>query len=134
MKKPEIADIPVTMEKFLGYSGKMLKPTVDIVRELVIKIEKGKLSTLERIREELASKYNVNTSCPASTLKALQLLSKEEQPVCYWRVIKKNGELISKFPDGVNGHAFLLEEEGFEINFNKKNPVVVNYEMNLSEL
>ncbi|VAW45838.1 hypothetical protein MNBD_GAMMA02-742, partial [hydrothermal vent metagenome] len=54
--------------------------------------------------------------------------------VCYWRVIKKKGELIAKFPNGVEGHALLLQKEGFEIDFSKKNPVVVGYEANLVKL
>jgi len=133
MKEPVITNIPVTMETFLGYSGKMVKPSIDNVKTIVQKVRKGKLITLEQIREKLAREFSVETACPASTIKALQLLSKEEQPICYWRVIKKKGELISKFPNGVAGHASLLQKEGFEINLSKKTPVVVNYEAKLSE-
>ena len=134
MKEPVITDIPLTMEKFLGCSGKMVKPTTDVVKAIVQKVQKGKLVTLEQIREKLAREFSVETACPASTVKALQILSGEEQPVCYWRVIKKKGELISKFPNGIEGHASLLQKEGFEINFRKKNPVVVNYEAKLLKL
>ena len=121
------------MEKFFGCSGAMVKPSSDTVKALVRNIRKGKIVTLEQLREKIAKDFQVNTACPASTSKALQTLSKEVKPVCYWRVVKKKGELFPKFPNGAQGHAALLEKEGFEIDFSKKNPVVVGYENKLSK-
>jgi len=134
MEDDKIESIPKTMEKFFGCSGKMVKPSLDSVKKIVKKVRKGKLVTLEQIREKLARDFKVQTACPASTTKALQLLSKEERPVSYWRVVKKNGALLAKFPSGVKGHASLLQKEGLEIDFSKKNPVVVDYEAKLSKL
>lgn len=131
MEKSVIEDIPVKMEKFLGCSGKMVKPSAETVKALVKKAHKGKLILVEQLREKLADDFGVQTACPASTTKALLLLSKEDQSICYWRVIKKKGELIAKFPNGVDGHASLLQKEGFEVDFSKKNPVVVGYESKL---
>lgn len=121
------------MEKFFGCSGKMVKPSSGTVKAIVKKIRKGKVVTLDQLREKLAKDFSVQTACPASTTKALQALSTADKPVCYWRVIKKKGELFPKFPGGVEGHAFLLEKEGFEIDFSQKNPVVVGYENKLSK-
>lgn len=90
--------------------------------------------TIEHMREKLASGFGVQTACPATTVKSLQLLSKEENPICYWRVVKKNGELIAKFPNGVKGHALLLTKEGIKIDFSKKTPVVVDYKAKLTKL
>lgn len=134
MEKDIIESIPKTMEKYLGSSGEMVKPSPASVKAIVRRIRKGKLATLEQVREKLASDFDVQTACPASTTKALQVLSKEERPVCYWRVIKKKGELFAKLPNGVEGHASLLQNEGFEIDFSKKNPVVVGYEAKLAKL
>lgn len=119
------------MEKFLGSSGEMVKPSAATVKTVVKKIAKGKLATLEQVREKLASDFDVQTACPASTMKVLKVLAEEEPSVCYWRVIKKKGELITKFPNGVQGHALLLKNEGFEIDFEKKTPVVIDYETKL---
>lgn len=126
-----IETIPKTMEKFFGCSGQMIKPALDTVKVLVEDIQKGKLVTIEQLRDKLASDFRVQTACPASTMKALQILSKEQKPICYWRVVKKKGELISKFPNGIDGHALKLKSEGFEIDISKKNPVVVDYEAKL---
>jgi len=134
VNQDEIVAIPKTMETFFSCSGNMVKPSTDTVKAIVKKIRKGKLATLEQLREKLADDFNVQTACPASTTKALQLLSKEDKPVCYWRVVKKRGELIAKFPKGVDGHASLLQDEGFEIDFSKKNPAVVSYDTKLTKL
>jgi len=130
----EILLIPKTMEKFLGFSGKMVKPSLNSVKNVVNRIKKGKLATLETLREKLASDFNVQTTCPASLNKALKILSKQENPICYWRVVKKKGELIAHFPGGFEGHSTLLECEGFEIDFSKKSPIVVGYLNKLDEL
>lgn len=130
--KDKIETIPKTMEKFFGCSGKMVKPNQDTVKILVENIRKGKLITIAQLRDKLASDFNVETACPASTMKAIESLSKEQNPICYWRVLKNKGELISKFPNGVDGHSSLLKNEGFEIDFSKKNPVVVDFKAKLA--
>ncbi len=120
----KIEDIPKTMEKFLGCSGKMIRPSPVTVKKIVQKIRKGRLVTIDNLREKLASDFDVNIACPSSTLKALAYLSKEPNPCAYWRVIKRNGDLITKFPGGEKGHAQLLIDEGFEIDFKRKNPII----------
>lgn len=129
----KIEAIPQTMEKFFGCSGKMVKPSTSTVKGVVRKIPKGEIITLEQLRGKLAIDFNVQTACPASTTKALKTLAKEEKPICYWRVVKKKGELIAVFPNGIEGHAQLLESEGFEIDYTNKNPFVVEYETKLGK-
>lgn len=130
----KIEAIPEKMESFFGCSGKMVKPSPESVKSIVQKIPKGRLLTLDQLRASLAKAFSVQTACPAGTTKALQILSKENAPVCFWRVIKKKGELINKYPGGVEGHAKLLEREGFDVDFSKKTPFVVGYETKLSKL
>jgi len=69
VEKDIIEPIPKTMEKFLGFSGKMVKPSVSTVKKLVKKIPIGKLVSLEQVREKLALDFKVQTACPASTAK-----------------------------------------------------------------
>ena len=134
MDEDIIEAIPKTMEKFFGCSGKMVRPSVATVKGVLKKVRKGRLVTLEQVREKLAKDFGVQTACPASTIKALQLISKEPRPVRYWRVIKKNGELMTKYPNGIDGHASLLKREGFKIDNSKKKPLVVGFESKLSKL
>ena len=109
----QIETIPQTMEKFLWCSGQMIKPSFKTVKSIVNKIDKGSLMTLEQLRAKLAEQNKVETACPASTLKALKAMSNEDNPTCYWRVIKKDGMLISQFSGGIVSHSWLLEKEGF---------------------
>ncbi len=126
-----IETIPKTMEKFFTCSGQKVKPSPATVKTVVKKIRKGKIATLDQLKEKLADDFEVEVTCPASLNKALKILSLEEKPICYWRVVKKKGELINSFPDGVNGHAALLEKEGLQINFDRKTPVVIDFEESL---
>lgn len=131
MKQDEITAIPKIMEKFFGCSGKMLKPCAATVESLVKKIPKGKLVTTELIRTKLAADFNVQTTCPAATDKALQAIANGNKKTAYWRVIKKKGELIAKLPGGAENHAALLKKEGFRIDDKGKTPKVINFEEKL---
>ena len=131
MQQDEITAIPKTMEKFFGCSGKMIKPCAATVEALLKKIPKGKLATTELIRAKIASDFNVQTTCPAATDKALQAIANDKKRIAYWRVIKKKGELIAKLPGGVEGHATLLKKEGFNINDKGKTPKVIDFEERL---
>jgi len=122
-----ITSIPKTMEKFFGCSGKMLKPCPSTVEALVKKIPEGKLTTTELIRKKLAIKHKVQVTCPASTDKALQVIASNTKNTAYWRVLKKKGELIARFPNGIEGHAKLLSKEGFTIDNKGKVPTVKDF-------
>ena len=131
MDKDIIQDIPKGMEKFFGCSGKMVKPSIQTVESKVKLIGRGQLATLSQLQQTIADDFSVQTACPASITKALQILSKVETPICYWRLVKKKGQLISKFPDGMEGHAMHLELEGFSINREKKSWSVIDFGNNL---
>ena len=130
----KIEAIPATMEKFFGCAGQMVRPAPKTVKNLVKNINQGSVITLNQLRDRLAQDFGVEAACPASTTKALQILANEDEPISYWRVIKKNGELIAKFPNGVDGHAALLEKEGFQIDYSKKVPVVVDFKSRLGDI
>lgn len=134
MDEDVIEDIPETMIRFFGCSGKMVRPSVETLKKVLRKVKKGKLVTLGQIQEKLATDFGVERACPASTTKALQKIANESSPLAYWRVIKKNGELIGKCPDGVEGQAILLKKEGFNISHNKNKPIVENYERSLHRI
>ena len=62
-------------------------------------------------------------TCPVETQKVLRAIAKDVQSqVAFWRVVKKNGELLSYFSGGRKGHATVLEKEGFTIDMNGKAP------------
>jgi hypothetical protein len=125
--------------------GRMLIPKPLDVDALMRKIEKGKLATVEQIRERLAKDFGADFSCPMTTGIFLRIaaetaeedLSKGEKQITpYWRVVKADGSLNPKFPGGVEAQAARLREEGHSIEpgKGKKPPRVKDFEKSLQRL
>lgn len=127
-----IVDIPKTMEKYFGCSGKMLKPSPASVAALVVLIPKKQVITLDALCKKLAKQFKTEVACPATTEKSLCVAAQESiannTPLPYWRVLKRHGELIRKFPNGIDGHAALLLKEGHQIISTGKSKVVNDFE------
>lgn len=123
-----IVDISESREKFFGCSGKMLLPCPATVAALLHEIPQNTLLTTAQIQKELAKRHNVQVTCPVAARKALQTIAQDSrQSAAYWRVVKKNGELLSIFPGGLQGHAALLTQEGHSIETGGKGPKVSHF-------
>ena len=127
-----IVDIPKTMEKFFGCTGKMLQPSPDTVASVIKKIPKGRVATLDTVCKRLAKNFKTEVACPATTEKSLCIAAtesvKKNKHLPYWRVLKKSGELIRKFPNGIEGHAESLVKEGHKIVSTSKSKSVEGFE------
>jgi alkylated DNA nucleotide flippase Atl1 len=132
LQEDVIEDISKAREKFFGCSGKMLMPSRQTVQALLEQIPQHQLATTELIQRTLAAQFNVEVTCPVATRKALQAIAKDSSgSVAFWRVVKKNGELMSIFPGGVAFQAQQLTQQGFEIDATGKKPKVLNLKTNL---
>jgi hypothetical protein len=124
-REDAIVDIPENRIRFFGTSGKMLLPSPATIEALIKRIPRHQLVTTDLLRKTLADQFNVQGTCPVTTQKALQTVARDSSnQVAYWRVIKKNGELIASFPGGREGHAALLRKEGFTIDTKGKQPKI----------
>ena len=143
-QEPKIVDIPPRMVKRFG-TGKMLVPTPLLVNDLMHKVEKGKLVTVNQLRERLAKDFKVDSTCPLTTGIFLRIaaetaeedLSRGESEITpYWRTLKSGGELNAKYPGGVEAQAVRLREEGhiIEPGKGKKPPRVKDFDKFLQEL
>lgn len=130
--KDTIVSIPKTMEKYFGCSGKMLKPSPNTVASLIKKIPEGRVATIDALCKKLAKKFKTEIACPATTEKSLCLAATESVTkntrLPYWRVLKKNGELIRKLPNGIEGHAANLVKEGHKIVSTSKSKSLKDFE------
>jgi alkylated DNA nucleotide flippase Atl1 len=108
--------------------GTMVIATPKIIYKLVGEIPKGKVTTVNLIREKLARLYKTDTACPITTGIFLWIVANaveearqrgDSHSVPYWRVLKEGGKLNDKYPGGVKGHAAKLEKEGFLVVWNK---------------
>lgn len=133
-----IVNIPKTMEKYFGCSGKMLKPSPATVASLVALIPKNQVITLDALRKKLAKKFKTEVACPATTEKSLCVAAIESVAnnthLPYWRVLKKHGELIRKLPNGIDGQAALLLKEGHQITSTGQSKAVNDFERVLHRL
>ncbi len=135
LQEDVIADISKAREKFFGCSGKMLLPSRKTVEALLRRIPHYQLATTELIQRTLAAQFNVEVTCPVATRKALQAIAKDPSGnLAFWRVVKKNGELLAIFPGGVAVQAERLRQQGFEVDTTAKKPKVVNLKANLVQL
>jgi hypothetical protein len=139
--KPKIVDIPALWAGSIG-DGKMLVPTALLVDKLVKQIPKGRLTTVNGIREKLAEEFKADITCPLTTGIFLNIVAntaeedllKGKMKVSpYWRVLKKGGKLNAKFPGGTARQAALLQQEGFKITGSKgmDNNAVKDFESRL---
>ena len=127
-----IVDIPENRIRFFGGSGKMLLPSPATVAALIEEIPPNKLTTTELLRQKLTDRFNVQGTCPVTTQKALQAIAHDSSNnVAYWRVINANGQLVARYPGGVEGHAALLRQEGYTIDTKGKVPKVKEFKESL---
>lgn len=125
--------------------GKMLIPKPLDVDALIRKVQKGKLVTVNQIRERLAKDFHADLTCPMTTGIFIRIVAETaeedlgkglKQITPYWRVIKADGSLNEKFPGSVASQAAHLREEGHTIepSMGKKPPRVRDFEKSLQEL
>jgi 6-O-methylguanine DNA methyltransferase, DNA binding domain len=121
--RPKVVNVPERWAKRIGH-GKMLVPSPLLVDTVIKRIARGKLATVNNIRDYLADKFNADMSCPLTTGIFINIaahtaeedITKGKTTITpYWRVLKEGGFLNPKFPGGVNRQANYLKQEGFEI-------------------
>jgi 6-O-methylguanine DNA methyltransferase, DNA binding domain len=128
LQEDVIAAISPAREKFFGCSGKMLLPSPKTVAAFIQKMPARKLISTDVLRKKLAEQFEVEATCPVALRQALQAIAKDaSQITAYWRVVKKNGELIATYPGGLNAHATLLKKDGFAIDRTGKAPKVKHF-------
>ena len=137
-REPEVVDDP-------RGRGRMLIPRPLDVDSLMRCIQKGKLATVEQIRQRLAEDYHADFTCPLTAGIFIRIVAEaaEEDLIKgdrditpYWRVIKSDGSLSPKLPGGTEAQAERLREEGHSIEpgKGKKAPRVEDFEKSRQKL
>jgi hypothetical protein len=100
-------------------------------------VPKGRVVTINELRNALAKKYKTNFACPITTgifswiaahaaAEAEAAGAKRITP--YWRTLKSGGELNPKYPGGVESIAKHLRAEGYKIVSKGKRTLVADHE------
>jgi len=139
---PKVEKIGGKLSKRWG-SGTVVIPAPIEVDSVMRKVPKGKVITINRIREVLAKKHGATIGCPITTgifawiaaNAAHEAATAGEKNITpWWRTVKSKGELNEKYPGGVKAQAALLEKEGIGIEpaAGKKPPKVRDLEKRMA--
>jgi alkylated DNA nucleotide flippase Atl1 len=133
---PKVVAIPPGMQSQWG-TGTMVIPAPVEVDQIMRRVPKGKLITINGIREILARKHGATLGCPitAGIFARIAAGAAEEDEAegkkrvtPYWRTLKSGGELNSKYPGGNEGQRAKLEAEGHTVVCKGKRCFVREYE------
>jgi alkylated DNA nucleotide flippase Atl1 len=139
---PKVVKIEGKMSTRWG-TGTVVIPAPIEVDEIMKKVPKGKLITINQIREILAKRHCATIGCPITTgifawvaANAAEEMAKEGKKTLtpYWRTLKIGGEINQKYPGGVAAQKKLLEDEGHKVIQKGKKYIVLDYEKNLIKL
>jgi len=133
---PKVQRITRKMSKRWG-TGTVVIPAPIEVDEIMRKVPKGKLVTINEIRRVLARKHKATIGCPMTTgifawiaanATEEERLRGREEVTPYWRTLKSKGVINEKYPGGVQAQKRLLEEEGHKVIRKGTKYVVADYE------
>lgn len=139
---PKVIEINEKMSKRWG-TGTCVIPAPREVDEIMSKVPRGKLLTINEIRQILAKKHGATIGCPITTgifawvsANAAEEFKKEgkKRTTPYWRTLKTGGIINEKYPGGVKVQKNLLEDEGHSVIQNGKKFVVEDFEKSLAKL
>ncbi len=141
---PKVEEITDKMSKRWG-EGTFVIPAPREVDEIMRKVPRGELITINEIRKILAEKHGTSIACPITTgifawvaahAAAEASAEGKTDTTPYWRTLKSGGELNPKYPGGVEAIATLLQAEGHTIEpaKGKKPPRVKDFEKALVEV
>jgi hypothetical protein len=133
---PTVAPVTGRMTKRWG-EGLMVIPAPIEVDEIMRKVRKGKLITIDGIRKQLAARHQADFACPITTgifaWIAAHAADEAERDgkrriTPYWRTLKTGGELNPKYPGGLENLRSRLEAEGHTIVRRRKRLFVEAFE------
>lgn len=139
---PRIETVTAQMQQKWG-TGRFVIPAPREVDELMRKVRKGKLTTINDIRAALAKKHKVDFGCPITTgifaTIAARAAAEDEaegktRVTPYWRTLKADGFLSEKYPGGQEAQKRRLAAEGHTVVSRGKRLAVEGYERKLTTL
>lgn len=140
MPKVQIVKDEKTIKKY-GGTKMFFAPPIYYDR-LIKKVPSGKLVTVSQIRNYFAKENKADFTDPMTAgifinIVAWASYQRTEKITPYWRVLKSDGELNTKYPEAIELQKCLLEKEGHTIISKGTKNIkyyVKNFENNLIKL
>jgi len=139
---PRVQPLAGGMKRRYG-PGTILLPAPSEVEALMRKVPKGRVTTINRIRERLAERHGATVACPIVTGIHARIAAGaageneaegKKRVTPYWRTLKAAGEINAKYPGGLPGQRRRLEAEGLEVIARGKRLFVKDHEQHLARL
>jgi hypothetical protein len=139
---PRVEPIPENMKLKWG-EGTLALPSPREVDELMKRVPKGKLITVNQLRRLVAEKHGATIGCPMVTgiFVWVAAHAAEEEAAAgviettpYWRTLKTGGELNLKYPGGIETQRQRLEAEGHQVVARGKRWFVPDYQEHFIEM
>lgn len=138
---PRVGPITEKTSKRWGI-GTIVIPAPVEVDEIMKRVPKGKLITINEIRSTLAKRHGATIGCPMTTgifamiaahAACEELREGKTDVTPYWRTLKSGGEINPEYPGGIEDQKARLESEGYRIIQKGKKYLVEEYEKHLIE-
>ncbi len=139
---PTVFKIDEKQSKRWG-TGTCVIPSPMEVNELMRRVPKGKVTTIDDLRKALARRHRATIACPITTgiFSWISANAAEEAAgegkkniTPYWRTLKSNGEINPKYPGGVDALKRKLAAEGHKIVQKRKRFFVEDFTAALAEI
>ena len=116
---PKIVELDDEASKKWRGKTMVIAPPIDYDK-FMKKVPKGKIITTDILRKAMAKKYKTDITCPLTcgifvNICAWASYQRKEDITPYWRTLKSDGELNSKYPEAFELQKKMLEEEGHTI-------------------
>jgi len=139
---PTVFEITEKQSKRWG-TGTCVIPAPMEVNDLMRRVPKGRLTTIDEMRKALARRHKTSIACPITTgifswIAANAAAEAEAEgkkgTTPYWRTLKSSGEVNPKYPGGVNVLKRKLAAEGHRFEQKRKRVFVVDFAEHLAKL
>lgn len=141
---PKVVKIEGKMSKRWGTGTCAISAPIE-VDEIMRKVPKGNLTTINEIRAAIARKHKATIGCSitcgifswiAANAAEEAAAEGKKRITPYWRTLKTRGVLNPKYPGGVTAQSKRIREEGHTIlpTKGKKPPQVKDFEKHLAKL
>jgi len=133
---PKVEEISEKLSRQWG-AGTVVIPAPVEVDEIMSKVPRGKLITINEIRRVLAERHGATLGCPMTTgifawiaanAAEEERVEGKEDTTPYWRTLKSGGVINEKYPGGVEAQKGLLEQEGHRVVQKGKKYVVADFD------
>ncbi len=139
---PKVLPIDSRKSKRWG-TGTFVIPAPREVDELMRRVTKGKLTTIDALRQTLARRHHATIACPITTgifawiaahASAEAAAAGKRRTTPYWRTLKTGGELNPKYPGGITDLKARLIAEGHQVVQRGKRLFIHDYERKLAAM